>query len=88
MVSLRNSGYTAVDDVVNNTHYGACEDGPVPEEDPSRMVCVPESSVPLNEQQLAWVKSVITVTRATGDAHGINSFLVAVEQVTSITDTS
>lgn len=92
MVSLRNSGYSAVDAVVNNTHdlsnNGACEDGPVPEEDPSRTVCVPESSVPLLEQQLACVKSAITATRAAGDAHGINSFLVAVEQVTSIRDTS
>lgn len=92
MVSLQNSGYTAVDDVVSNTHnlsnYGVCEDGPVPEENPSRMVCVPESSVPLNEQQLACVKSAITATCATGDAQGINSFLVAVQQVTSIIDTS
>ena len=89
MVSSSNSGYTAVDDVVNNIHhYGVDEEGPVPQEDPSWTVRVPESSVYLNEQQLARVESAITGTRARGDVRGITGFLVVVELVTSITDIS
>lgn len=89
VVALQNSGYTAVNDVINNhehSNYGICEDGPVSEEDPSRMVCVPETLIHLTKEQLDSIQSAITGVHARGDAHGIESFVVAVEQVTSITN--
>ena len=56
------SGYTAVNDVQeefkDNLNYGVDYDGPVPENH-SQMVCVPETLIDINEEQLAYINSAI-----------------------------
>ena len=62
MVLLQNSGYSAVESVVQDiSNYGIDVDGPVPEDD-SRLVNVPVTSINVDDVQLANIKNVVKLS--------------------------
>lgn len=85
MVSLQNSGYSAVESVVQDfTNYGIDVDGPVPQ-DESRMVNVPITSVNVDDSELANIINQVKLCQANGDVNGFNSFALAVDLLNAIT---
>ena len=79
MVLLQNSGYSAVESVVQDmANYGIDVDGPVPEDD-SRLVNVPVTSINVDDVQLANIRSVVKLSLENGDENGFHSFVLALE---------
>ena len=79
MVLLQNSGYSAVESVVQDiSNYGIDVDGPVPEDD-SRLVNVPVTSINVDDVQLANIRSVVKLSLENGDGNGFHSFVLALE---------
>lgn len=80
MVSLQNTGYTAVDAVLEGvSSYGIDMEGPVPEEDNSRTIRVPETSLNVDETQLVVIKTVVKLAQENGDFNGIHSYILALQ---------
>ena len=79
MVLLQNSGYSAVESVVQDiSNYGIDVDGPVPEDD-SRLVNVPVTSINVDDVQLANNKNVVKLSLENGDENGFHSFVLALD---------
>jgi hypothetical protein len=79
MVSMQDSGYSAVDAVVQDiANYGIDVDGPVPE-DESRMVNVPATLINVDDNQLASIKNEVNLCQANGDVNGFYSFVLALD---------
>lgn len=80
MVTLQNAGYSAVDDVVDNvSSYGLDMGGPVPEEDESRRVCVPNTSINIDMAQLGDITNAVKESQENGDVNGIQAYVLALQ---------
>lgn len=79
MLSLRNSGYSAVMDVTNGQtvdffQYGVDDDGPVAEMQYDYRVAVPESPIMVNEHQERVLNQARNLARQAGDENGILAY--------------
>ena len=88
MVSLQNSGYSAVESVVQDiSNYGIDVGGPVPE-DHSRLVTVPETPISVDEMAFNNIKTVVKASIANGDENGFHSFILALELLSAACNNS
>ena len=79
MVLLQNSGYSAVESVIQDmSNYGTDVDGPVPKDD-SRLVNVPGTSINVDDVQLANIRNVVKLSLENGDENGFHLFVLALE---------
>lgn len=84
MLSLQNSGYVAVSDVVQGeqldyNHYGIDDDGPVPVLQQDYGVTVPDTIVALTQEQERLLLEARDALRQSGDGDGILAFQLVLE---------
>ena len=84
MLLSRNSGYSAVNDVidpdpVNAQEYGIDEEGPVPEEELEYQVVVPSSNISLSQPQEQILYDIGDAIKQSGDDNGILAYQVILQ---------
>lgn len=82
MVEMRNSGYSAVQDVLGGTNFaqhGVDEDGPVPRLQTNNNVQVPENAFQPSERSLQEVQQVLSHLDGTQDLDGILAYQLVLQ---------